>query len=81
MATFHDTEGREWLAEKVGRTSGILTPKDRDPAALAPHDIVRFSCTTDDGDLIREKTLQAGIFDDLSQEDLLRLLDNARKIS
>jgi hypothetical protein len=80
MATFYDNEGREWLAENVGRTSGILSPKDQDPAALAPHDIIRFSSTTDDGDLIRETTLQVGTFGGLSQEEFLKLLDSARKI-
>jgi hypothetical protein len=80
MATFHDSEGRQWLAENVGRTSGILSPKDQDPASLAPHDIIRLSCTVEGGELVRETTLQPGTLDELSQEELVKLVDRAREI-
>ena len=81
MAAFYDTEGREWLAEKIGRTSGIMSPKDKDPSALAPHDIVRLTCTVEGQQLVRETTVEAGTLDGLSSNGLLKLLDRARIIA
>ena len=81
MAVFHDNEGHEWLAEKAGRTSGIISPKHEDRSALTPHDIIRFSCTIDGRETVRETTLQAGTLDDLSGEELLKLMNQARTVS
>ena len=81
MSAFHDNEGREWLAEKVGRTSGILSSKDGDPSALSPYDIIRFSSTFEGEESVRETTLKAGTLRDLSKEELVELLARAAKIS
>jgi hypothetical protein len=81
MAAFYDNEGREWLAEKVGRTSGILSPKNNDPSVLAPHDIVRLSCTIDGQKTFCETTIKAGTLEDMSQEDFLELLERSRPSS
>ncbi len=80
MVHVHDSEGREWLAEKIGRTSGILSPTDKPDALLAPHDIIRFSCTDVAGGLVRETTLTVGTLENLSEEELLDVLSQARTV-
>lgn len=75
--TFTDETNREWLAERVGRTSGIVGP-DGKSALPGPADILRFSCSTDPSQKLREATVTAGSLSELSEAQLREILGSAR---
>lgn len=75
--TFTDETDRKWLAERVGRTSGIVGP-DGKSALPGPADILRFSCSSDSSEKLREATITAGSLGDLTEEELREILSRAR---
>ncbi len=75
-----DESGREWSAERVGRTSGLMSRKGRGAPALEPADIIRFRCPSHPEEPEREVTAKAGLLEVLSEEELGALLKTARKV-
>ncbi len=75
---FTDEEGREWTAERIGRTSGIVST-DPSKNMPMPSDIVRFSCkSADEPD--RESTVEAGALERYQEADLRKVHREARII-
>ncbi len=75
---FSDEEGREWTAERIGRTSGIVSTDPTRHLPL-PSDIIRFSCTSaDESD--RETTVEAGALEQYDETDLRKIHKTARII-
>ena len=77
---FDDEEGRRWSAERIGRTSGIVTPKDVGPSIPGPADIVRFVCKSEAGEGDRETIMEAGLLGQATDEELVAVLNSARRI-
>jgi hypothetical protein len=76
--TFTDEEGREWTAERIGRTSGIVSTDPTKNLPL-PSDIIRFSCkSADEPD--RESTVEAGALERFEEADLRSIHKKARII-
>jgi hypothetical protein len=80
MQTFSDKEGRTWKAERIGRTSGIVSSEKGNRSLPEPADIIRFVCQSDPDEQDRETTMRAGIVSSSSDEDLASILEGARKI-
>jgi hypothetical protein len=80
MRLLTDKEGRSWIAEQIGRTSGIVAPGKPPGSFPEPADILRFTCQSHSDEPQRETTVRANELDDLSDEDLLKLLDSARQL-
>ncbi len=80
LRSFEDDQGRCWTVERIGRTSGIVTPKDGGGALPEPADIVRFVCQSDPDEPARETTMGAGLLTNSSDSDLLSSLQGARKL-
>jgi len=76
---FHDESGREWSAEMVGRTSGIVRPGAA-PDETNPSDIVRFVCRSDKEQSKREITLAPGKLEDASDAELAEIMKTGREI-
>lgn len=74
---FSDDSGREWVVERVGRTSGIVTHKGSVPA---PADILRFTCKSDPEEGERETTMPPGSLDHVPLNELLEMLKTARRL-
>ena len=80
MRTFNDQEGKTWTADRIGRTSGIVTTKKGGHHSLPePADIIRFSCQSDPNEAERETTMKAGLLANSSDADLISSLGSARK--
>ena len=80
MRTFSDEQGKQWAADRIGRTSGIVA---RDGAAKSfpePADIVRFTCKSDPEEPDRETTMKAGVIGSSTDEELISTLGSARKV-
>ena len=75
--TFKDDSQRLWLAERVGRTSGIVGP-DRKSSLPGPSDIIRFTCKSDPAEKMRETTISAGSLGELTDEILHEKFQDAR---
>lgn len=78
MRVVTDDVGRRWLAERVGRTSGLHTKKGQ-ASFPEPQDIVRFSCESDRKESAREVTTRAGLLEQLTDGELKALLNVAPK--
>lgn len=74
-----DNAGRRWLVERVGRTSGIVPTKSRDGLFPEPADIIRFRCESDHAEPDREVTTRAGLLEQMTETELLALLNVAPK--
>ena len=75
--TFKDDSERPWLAERVGRTSGIVG-RDGKSTLPGPSDIIRFTCQSDPDEKMREATIKAGSLGELTDEELQTELQTAR---
>ena len=75
--SFRDESNREWVAERIGRTSGIVAP-GKDTPLPGPADILRFFCSSDPSQRARETTIKAGSLGELGTADLQRILSQAR---
>ncbi len=80
MRTFHDEQGKQWAAERIGRTSGIVAKGGGSKSFPEPADIVRFVCKSDPEELDRETTMKAGLIGGSTDEDLISSLGSARKV-
>lgn len=72
-----DDAGRRWSAERVGRTSGLVSTKHRPAGFPEPADIVRFECQSDPKESAREITTRAGLLEQLTDSELKALLNSA----
>ena len=72
-----DDAGRRWMAERVGRTSGLVRTKKEKSGFPEPADIVRFSCESDRSEAAREVTTRAGLLEQLTDTELKALLNVA----
>ena len=77
MRWLTDDTGRRWVAERVGRTSGIVQSKKRPGGFPEPADIIRFSCESDQKEDAREVTTRAGLLEQLTDSELRALLNIA----
>ena len=77
MRWITDDAGRRWSAERVGRTSGIVSTKRKRAGFPEPADIVRFSCESDDREPARELPTRAGLLEQLTESELKALLNIA----
>ena len=77
MRWITDDAGRRWSAERVGRTSGIVSTKGRAAGFPEPADIVRFACASDREEPPREVTTRAGFLEQLTESELKALLNVA----
>jgi hypothetical protein len=77
MRWITDDTGRRWSAERVGRTSGLVSTKRRSGGFPEPADIVRFACESDSGEPSREITTRAGLLEQLTESELRALLHSA----
>ena len=75
-----DEDGRSWTAERIGRTSGIVGPKDTSHSVPGPADIVRFVCKSDPKEDDRETVMPAGLLSEASDADLIEVLQSARRV-
>lgn len=75
-----DDAGRRWIAERVGRTSGLVRGK-KGKGFPEPADIVRFRCESDRAEAPREVTTRAGLLEQLTESELRALLNVAPKVS
>ena len=66
--------------ERIGRTSGIVTPKNGGHSLPEPADIVRFVCQSDQDEPARETTMGPGLLTNSSDSELLAVLQAARKL-
>ncbi len=80
MRWITDDAGRRWLAERVGRTSGIVSTKREGRGFPEPADIVRFTCESDQKESAREVTTRAGLLEQLTESELKALLNVAPKV-
>ncbi|MCZ6916127.1 MAG: hypothetical protein O7I93_05060 [Gemmatimonadetes bacterium] len=78
MRTFEDEQGKQWAADRIGRTSGIVSSGGGEKSFPEPADIVRFTCKSDPDEPDRETTMKAGIISTSSVEDLRSSLGAAR---
>lgn len=72
-----DETGRRWMAERVGRTSGLVHTKKDKGGFPEPADIVRFSCESDRRESVREVATRAGLLEQLTETELKALLNVA----
>jgi len=79
MRWITDDTGRRWLAERVGRTSGMVPTKRASGGFPEPTDIVRFTCEGDRSEPAREVPTRAGLLEQLTDSDLKALLNIAPK--
>ncbi len=83
MRSLTDDNGRRWFAERVGRTSGMIStgrgPGKGKGEFPEPADIIRFSCESDENEEAREVTTRAGILEQLTESELQALLNLAAK--
>lgn len=77
MRWITDDAGRRWVAERVGRTSGMVSTKAKAAGFPEPADIVRFGCESDRGEPAREVTTRAGLLEQLTDSELKALLNVA----
>jgi hypothetical protein len=77
MRWITDDTGRRWSAERVGRTSGLVTTKRRSAGFPEPADIVRFACESDSHEPSREITTRAGLLEQFTDSELRALLYSA----
>lgn len=77
MRWITDDAGRRWSAERVGRTSGIVSTKGKAASFPEPADIVRFACASDRGEPPREVTTRAGLLEQFTESELKALLNVA----
>jgi hypothetical protein len=77
MRWITDDAGRRWVAERVGRTSGIIPTKKTAVGFPEPADIVRFACEADADEPAREVTTRAGLLEQLTDSELKALLNVA----
>lgn len=80
MRSVKDSDGREWTAETVGRTSGLMSRSGLSKPELEPADIIRFTCRKDPSEAQREVTAKAGLFETFTAEELTSLLELAPKM-
>jgi hypothetical protein len=80
MRWLTDDAGRRWVAERVGRTSGLIAPKKR-AGFPEPADIIRFACESDQKEAPREVTTRAGLLEQLADSELKQLLNIAPRAS
>lgn len=81
MRWMTDDAGRRWSAERVGRTSGIVSTKAQAAGFPEPADIVRFACESDAKEPAREVTTRAGLLEQLTEPELKALLNIAPRVS
>jgi hypothetical protein len=77
MRWLTDDAGRRWVAERVGRTSGIVQSRKRSGGFPEPADIIRFACESDQKEDAREVTTRAGLLEQLTDGELRALLNIA----
>jgi hypothetical protein len=77
MRWITDDAGRRWSAERVGRTSGLVSTKQRPAGFPEPADIVRFECQSDGKEAAREIATRAGLLEQLTDPELRALLNSA----
>ena len=77
MRWITDDAGRRWLAERVGRTSGIVSKKAKAAGFPEPADLVQFTCQSDKDEPPREVTTRAGLLEQLTDTELKALLNTA----
>ena len=77
MRWITDDAGRRWAAERVGRTSGLVSTKRKAGGFPQPADIVRFECQSDPHEPAREITTRAGLLEQLTDSELKALLHSA----
>lgn len=77
MRKLTDDHGRHWVAERVGRTSGLVPTKSSKSGFPEPADIVRFHCESDRHEASREVTTKAGLLEQLTDSELRALLNVA----
>ena len=65
------------MAERVGRTSGLVRTKKESRGFPEPADIVRFNCESDRAEASREVTTRAGLLEQMSEAELRALLNVA----
>ncbi len=75
-----DEDGKSWAAERIGRTSGIVGPKDAGHSVPGPADIVRFVCKSDPNEADRETIMPAGVLHETSDTHLIEALQSARRV-
>ena len=75
-----DENGKSWSAERIGRTSGIVGPKDTSHSVPGPADIVRFVCKSDSNEADRETIMPAGVLGQATDTELIEVLQSARRI-
>ncbi len=81
MRWLTDEEGRRWVAERVGRTSGLIATRKTTKTIPEPADIIRFSCESDGQEPAREVTTRAGLLEQLTESELNSLLSAAPRAS
>lgn len=77
MRWLTDKEGRRWVVERVGRTSGLIATRKTTKTIPEPADIIRFSCESDNKEPAREVTTRAGLLEQLTESELNSLLNAA----
>ncbi len=77
--TFTDDSGRSWSAERIGRTSGIVS-SGKLSNLPSPSDIIRFICQSDNDEPDRETTISAGALEELEESALRKIHSTARKL-
>lgn len=77
MRWITDDAGRRWSAERVGRTSGLVSTRRKSTGFPGPADIVRFDCESDHKEPAREITTRAGLLEQLTDSELKALLNSA----
>ena len=77
MRWLTDDTGRRWVAERVGRTSGLVPGRKRPGGFPEPADIIRFGCESDAKETSREITTRAGLLEQLTDSELRALLNIA----
>ena len=77
MRWLTDEEGRRWVVERVGRTSGLIATRKTTKTIPEPADIIRFSCESDGKETPREVTTRAGLLEQLTESELNALLNAA----
>ena len=75
-----DEDGKSWSAERIGRTSGIVGPKDTSHSVPGPADIVRFVCKSDSTEADRETIMPAGVLGQATDSELIEVLQSARRV-
>ncbi len=79
VRTFDD-DGKSWTAERIGRTSGIIAPNEDAHSIPGPADIIRFVCDSDPDEDDRETTMAAGLLSGSTDDELVAILQSARRV-